>query len=86
MAAIYVEPIYASIGRNIKRARERKGWTQEMLASACEPPLTRAAMANMEAGRQRIMLHVLMDVAASCGTTIGRMLRPGPLPKTGRAA
>lgn len=74
MVSDYVEPIYAAIGRNIRRARERSGLTQEMLASSIEPPLTRAAMANMEAGRQRIMLHVLVDIASACKTTMGRML------------
>lgn len=69
-----VEPLYAAIGLKIRKARERQSLTQGELAGSLTPPLSRAALANMEAGRQRIMLHVLIDIATACGTTIGRML------------
>lgn len=71
-----VEPLYTVIGQNIRKARERQGLTQDQLASRLTPKMARVTMANMEAGRQRIMLHVLLDIATACGTTIGRML-PG---------
>lgn len=69
-----VEPLYAAIGKKIRRARERRGLSQEMLAASLRQPMTRACMANMEAGRQRIMLHVLIDIADACKTTLGRMM------------
>lgn len=69
-----IEPLYAQLGRRISAARERRGITQEMLGASLTPPLTRAAVSNMEGGRQRIMLHVLIDVADALGTTTGRLL------------
>jgi len=69
-----VEPVYVEIDRRIARARARRGLTQEMLAASLQPPLTRAALCNMELGRQRLMLHVLIDIADACGTTIGRLI------------
>lgn len=69
-----VEPIYAALGKKIRCVRERHGLTQGALAESLTPPLSRAALANMEAGRQRIMLHVLLDIATACDTTVGRML------------
>lgn len=80
-----VEPMYVHIGRKIRRARERCGLTQGELAASIKPPLTRAALAGMEAGRQRIMLHVLLDIATACDTTVGRML-PTPAHLTRMAA
>lgn len=71
-----VEPLYATIGRNIRKARRALGMTQEELAGRLRPKMARVTMANMEAGRQRIMLHVLIDIAGACKTTVGRML-PG---------
>lgn len=72
---VKIEPVYAPLGRRIAATRERRGLTQEMLGASLTPQLTRAAICNMEGGRQRIMLHVLIDVADALGTTIGRLLR-----------
>jgi len=71
-----VEPVYAEIGRRIARARERRGLSQEMLGASLSPPLTRAAISNMEGGRQRIMLHVLIDVADALGATTREFIGP----------
>ena len=69
------EPIYQRIGRRIAAARARRGITQEMLAFSLTPPLTRSALCNMELGRQRIMIHVLVDIADALGTTVARLIR-----------
>ncbi len=71
-----VEPVYAEIGRRIARAREHRGLSQEMLGASLSPPLTRAAISNMEGGRQRIMLHVLIDVADALGATTREFISP----------
>jgi transcriptional regulator with XRE-family HTH domain len=70
-----LEPLYARVGEALRRARERRGLTQEELAARLSPPLTRAAICNMENGVQRIMLHVLVDAADACGVTAGQLLR-----------
>ena len=80
-----VEPVYAEIGRRLARARERRGLSQEMLGASLSPPLTRAAISNMEGGRQRIMLHVLLDAADALGATLAGLISRPPaccLPRT----
>lgn len=72
-----VEPVYAEIGRRIARARDRRGLSQEMLGASLSPPLTRATISNMEGGRQRIMLHVLIDIADALGQALGRLVPRG---------
>lgn len=73
-AAPNVEPVYVDIGRRIKTGRERRGYSQYLLAQMLTPPLTRSALCNMELGRQRIMLHVLIDLADALGVRVGQLL------------
>jgi len=58
-----VEPIYAELGRRIARERNRRCMSQAQLAYSLVPQVTRAAISNMEGGRQRVMLHVALDIA-----------------------
>ncbi len=57
------EPIYAQIGRRISVIRELRAVTQEEVGNACSPKLARAGIANMETGKQRIMVHHLLSIA-----------------------
>ena len=54
---------YINVGINIRRAREHYGLTQEELANAVS--LTRTSITNIEAGRQKILLHVLDKIATA---------------------
>jgi len=54
---------YINVGRNIRRAREDCGLTQEELAHVVS--LTRTSITNIEAGRQKILLHVLSKIATA---------------------
>jgi hypothetical protein len=58
-----VESVYVGIGARIRKAREHRGVSQAALGDSLHPPLTRAAVSNMEAACQRVMLHVLLDIA-----------------------
>lgn len=49
------EPIYRLIGAKIEQTRTMLGWTQEELANKVH--LSRGSIANIELGRQRILLH-----------------------------
>ena len=60
---IDVEKLYREIGRKIKEWRERRGLTQELLAS--QVLLTRASIANIEKGRQKLPLHTLINIAVA---------------------
>lgn len=53
-----VDQFYKEFGRRVRLERERAGVTQAQLAAAIG--LTRSSVANLEAGRQKILLHVLM--------------------------
>lgn len=47
--------LYVALGRKVAAARKRLGLTQAELATQIS--LTRASVANIETGRQRVMLH-----------------------------
>lgn len=57
------EPIYAVIGSRIEKLRIERGLSQQQLGWRVD--MTRAAISNMEGGRQRIMIHVLVKIAAA---------------------
>ena len=50
-----LEPIYRRLGRKIRKLRIRRGITQGDLADRVG--LERTSVVNIEAGRQRILLH-----------------------------
>jgi transcriptional regulator with XRE-family HTH domain len=60
-----VEAIYPLVGRQIQVARDRQGISQASLGRQLTPPLKRASIANIEAGKQRILLHTLIGIAAT---------------------
>jgi transcriptional regulator with XRE-family HTH domain len=70
------EPIYQWVGARIREAREAAGLTQEALASRLKPPQTRASIANMEGGNQRILLHTLFDLSRALGVNLESLVRP----------
>lgn len=53
--------LYEELGRLVRKHRERLGISQDVLAQAIE--LSRASVANIETGRQRIPLHHLYRLA-----------------------
>lgn len=60
-----IEPIYKKLGKLIVDARHRKGITQEVLA--LRMGISRPSLANIEVGRQRIALHVLLRFEKKLG-------------------
>lgn len=57
---------YVALGRRIQ-AHRRGRLTQEQLASRLEPPLTRAAIANIEGGKQGVLVYTLVQIAGHLG-------------------
>ena len=55
------ESIYAAIGERIKARRRTLGFTQEQLAPRLG--ISRASLANMETGRQTVLVHQLYRLA-----------------------
>jgi transcriptional regulator with XRE-family HTH domain len=68
-----MEPIYLAIGAKIVMMRTALGLTQEDISKRIG--LTRASIANIETGRQRILLHDLERIANAFNTTPKHMLR-----------
>ena len=56
--------IYRVIGARLLELRSVAGLTQEQVAARLDPPVTRAAIAMIEAGNQRMLVHTLAQLAA----------------------
>lgn len=65
---------YATVGTQIEKHRSDKGMTQAQLGSYLNPPLTRAAISNMEKGRQRILAHTLCHIADILGIDVTELV------------
>ena len=62
---LHVEPedIYKVVGRNIRRRREALKQTQAHVAVVAG--ISRASVANIEAGRQQVLVHHLYGIASA---------------------
>ena len=54
---------YKVLGRQIQVLRTKRELTQGALGARLEPPVTRASVANLEAGKQRLLVHTLVQIA-----------------------
>lgn len=57
------EAFYKQLGRRIQGFRLRQGITQEDLGRRLNPPVKRASIANVESGKQRLLLHTFVQIA-----------------------
>ena len=69
------EEIYREIGRRIRRFRKAAGQTQDQLADRID--LSRASIANIEAGRQHFLIHYVYSIAAALNLDTPLPLLPG---------
>jgi transcriptional regulator with XRE-family HTH domain len=67
-----LDQYYRSLGVRLRVARIDAGLTQNHVAQATG--LTRASVANMESGRQKILVHHLVTLAAALDTEISSLL------------
>lgn len=65
--------LYCLIGRKIRAARKLAGMSQGTLARRLN--ISRTSVVNIEAGRQRLPLHILWQISDIVGTE-ARMLFP----------
>ena len=63
---------YRQLGDRIRKARDSVSMTQDGLASKVS--LSRTSIANIEAGRQKVFLHILLDVASALRTELDSLL------------
>lgn len=67
-----VDRFYRAVGERVRGARNAARMTQTALAARLG--ITRSSVANLEAGRQRIPLHVFAAVAESLDVTPASLL------------
>lgn len=67
--------LYKRLGAIIKERRRQLGFTQEYLSS--QLGLSRASLANVETGRQRILVHQLYRLAEELDVEVAALL-PDP--------
>src|SRR6185503_909091 len=61
-------------GRQLRGHRERRHMTQQQLGQSLTPPTTRASIANIEAGKQRVLVHTLVQLADVLGLALDELL------------
>lgn len=68
------EPVYKTIGAIIRGRRRRLEWAQETLAARLG--ISRATLANIETGRQRVLVHQLYALAEALQLKPSDLLPP----------
>lgn len=58
-----IEPFYEALGQKIQKIRDHRKMTQAQLGLLLDPPSTRASIANIENGKQRVLAHTLSQLA-----------------------
>jgi transcriptional regulator with XRE-family HTH domain len=66
------EAIYRVFGRRLRELREKKGVAQEELATLSG--LTRSSIANIESGKQRVLLHQLLRFAQTLRVNLAELV------------
>jgi transcriptional regulator with XRE-family HTH domain len=64
--------IYEAFGAQVRQRRTAMRLTQLELAALIK--LTRGSVANIEAGRQSVLLHQFLDLATALGVTPDKLL------------
>jgi len=73
-----IEPFYQDLGRRIFELRRKIGLTQEKLGSMLKPSATRASIANIETGKQRVLAHTLLQLARGLQVEVVDLLNIRP--------
>lgn len=69
-----LDPIYAEIGSVIRKRRKNLKKTQATLAA--ELGMSRGSLANIEIGRQSVLVHQLYRFASALGLPVSDLLPP----------
>jgi transcriptional regulator with XRE-family HTH domain len=73
-----IEDLYTYMGEKIRSARIAIGISQDVLAQRIG--LTRSSIANLEAGRQRIALHLFVAICQALDKDVCELLPGKPEP------
>lgn len=72
------DPFYSSLGQRVHDHRKKLKLTQDQLGAQLTPPVTRASIANIEAGKQGVLAHTLVQLARVLKTTVLDLLPAEP--------
>src|SRR4051812_41624405 len=80
-----VEPVYSRFGHELQRLRRQKKLSQADLARLVDPTgdrLGRSSIANIESGKQRVALHLFLELAQALKVDPCDFLpaQPDPMP------
>ena len=64
--------VYEAFGTEVRKQRDKLGWTQLDLSRRIG--LTRGSVANIEAGRQSVLLHQFLAIAVALKLTPEQLL------------
>jgi len=67
---------YEKIGERIKEVRKLQEMNQDVLASALG--ISRVSLVNIEAGKQRVPLHVLLDICEALSVSLPDLVPQSP--------
>jgi transcriptional regulator with XRE-family HTH domain len=73
---------YSLVGKSIREAREKRGLTQKALASLVS--LTRTSITNIERGKQKLLLHTLVELAEALKLPPSKLLADAVDPSSAR--
>jgi transcriptional regulator with XRE-family HTH domain len=68
------QAFYFSLGRRLQDFRKARHLTQEQVGALITPPLTRASIANIEAGKQGVLAYTLVQLAQALEITLDDLL------------
>lgn len=74
------DAFYEGLGRRIQQLRKKRGLTQEQLGARLVPQVTRASIANIESGKQRVLTHSLAQVAEALEVSADDLIRERSVP------
>jgi transcriptional regulator with XRE-family HTH domain len=57
----------------VRRRRDALGMKQQEVGALLNPPMTRASIANIEAGKQRVLAHTLVELANILKVTVDEL-------------
>ena len=72
------EEFYAFLGARVRTLRQQRGLTQEQLGSRLTPTVTRASVANIESGKQRVLAHTLVQLSVALDVSLDDLTRIEP--------
>jgi transcriptional regulator with XRE-family HTH domain len=84
MKAANIEPFYRHLGRKIHDRRKQQGLSQQKLGQLLDPQVTRASIANIEMGAQRVLVHTLTQLAFHLRTSVPQLLPKVEIRTNGR--